>query len=331
MKRSAAESSGTSFEGRTLRILSEELRMNEGTLLGRIGPVRGESGFSPYLRLPLSLSYQSSVTEALDIVNVMATAYILYAKSGVLSQTGNYLGSCYFDPYGSLGSLFPGNPSVAWAFLLPMNHAVLHQVEEERKGRDVALSLVISVYAIPRDLKDRSSGITAIKLHDAAMPGNNHCVIEISKSKWLELLKDVGYGEYHLAEIPLPRIRKVKALDASLQHIQRAWEHFLNGSDRETFAACHDALEKLAKESVNPNSKPDQNAFSKILSGVGPPDKTQKIAQVLSQCTSLLHLGRHEHKPAVELDHRDAELALLLTHACIAYLSKANKQGRTPH
>jgi len=302
--------------------------MNEGTLLGRIGSVRGESGFLPYFRLPLTLSYQGPVTEALDIVNVMASAYIVYAKGGILSQTGAYFGPCHFDPYGSLGSLFPGNPSVAWAFLLPANHSVLHQVEQERKGRDVVLSLVISVYAIPRDLQDRSSGITALKLRDATMPGNAHCVVEVSKSKWLELLKAVGYGEYHLAEIPLPRIRKVKALDASLQHIQRAWEHFLNGSDRETFAACHDALEKLAKESVNPNSKPDQNAFSRILSGVGPPEKTQKIAQVLSQCTSLLHLGRHEHKPAVELDHRDAELALLLTHACIAYLSKTEKSAK---
>jgi hypothetical protein len=210
--------------------------------------------------------------------------------------------------------------------MLPVNHSVLHQVEQERKGRDVVLSLVISVYAIPRDLQDRSPGITAIKLHDAAMPGNNHCVVKISKSEWLELLKAVGYGEYYLAEIPLPRIKKVKALDASLQHIQRAWEHFLNGSDRETLAACHDALEKLTKESVN--GKPDQNAFSKILSGVGPPEKTQKIAQVLSQCASLLHLGRHEHKPAVELDHRDAELALLLTHACIAYLSKTDKSAK---
>jgi hypothetical protein len=107
---------------------------------------------------------------------------------------------------------------------------------------------VISVCAIPREQQDqpKPSGITAIKVHDASTPGNAHCPIEIPKSKWLELLKAVGYGEFHLAEIPLPRIRKVKALDVSLQHIQRAWEHFLNGSDRETLAACHDAFEKLA-------------------------------------------------------------------------------------
>ena len=191
--------------------------------------------------------------------------------------------------------------------------------------------LTVNVCAIPREVANvpKPSGITAIKLHQAGSPGDAHCSIEIPKSRWLELLKAVGYGQYHMAEIPLPRIRKVKALDASLQHIQRAWEHFLNGSDRETFAACHDALEKLAKESVNANSKPDQNAFSQIISGIGSPEKVQKVAQVLSQCASLLHLGRHEHKPPVELDHRDAELGILLTHACIAYLSKADLIKRT--
>jgi hypothetical protein len=48
--------------------------MNEGTLLGRIGSVRGELRFMPYLRLPLSLNYEGSVTESVDIVNVMASA-----------------------------------------------------------------------------------------------------------------------------------------------------------------------------------------------------------------------------------------------------------------
>jgi hypothetical protein len=223
--------------------------------------------------------------------------------------------------------LVPGGSGTAWAFFVDADHRLLARIEQERKGRDVVLSLLITVGAIPRPVAGQSNQIVFVNLRDATLPGNTYCTIEISKSKWLELLRAVGYGEFHLAEIPLPRIRKVKALDASLQHIQRAWEHFLNGSDRETLAACHDALEKLAKESANPNSKPDQNAFSKILSGVGPPEKIQKIALLLSQCANVMHLGRHEHEPHVDIDHRDAELAILLTHACVAYLSKMDKQG----
>ncbi|MGD0162564.1 MAG: hypothetical protein ABSB39_08845 [Candidatus Sulfotelmatobacter sp.] len=306
--------------------------MNEGTLLGRINPVTGVPGFMPHFRLPVSLSYHGSVTEVLDIVNVTATVYLLYARLGFPAQNsaGNYLGSSNLDPYSGFGALVPGGSGTSWTFLVAADHRLLHLIEQERRGRDVILSLLISVCAIPREQQDqpKPSGITAIKVHDANTPGNAHCLIEIPKSKWLELLKAVGYGEFHLAEIPLPRIRKVKALDASLQHIQRAWEHFLNGSDRETLAACHDAFEKLAKESVNPNSKPDQMAFSKILSGIGPPKKVHKLSLLLSQCASLTQLGRHQETPPIEVDHRDAELAILLTHACIAYLSKADKPAK---
>jgi hypothetical protein len=301
--------------------------MNEGTLLARIASIHGEPGFMPYLRLPLTLSYQGAVTEILDVVSVNATAFLLYAKEGRLeNNAGHYLGPCHLDPYSSLGTL-SNVPAVAWTLLFPVEHRILHLVEQERKGKDVVLSFLISVCAIPREQPNgqKPVGLIAIKLRDANMPGNDRCVIEISKSKWLELLKTLGYGEYHLAEIPLPRIKKQKALDASLQHLQRAWEHFLNGSDKETLAACHDVLEKLVMGSVNPRSKPDQNTFSQILSGVGTSEKVQKLAQVMHHCTSLMHLGRHEHTPSVELDHRDAELAILLTHACVAYLSKANK------
>jgi hypothetical protein len=303
--------------------------MNEGTLLGKIDSIRGEPGIVPYLRLPLSLSYQGTSTELLDVVSVTATAYLLYAKGGQLEiHAGNYLGPCQLDPYGSLGSLNPGAPAVAWTLLLPTDHQVLHRIEERRKGRDVVLSFVISVSAIPREQpnQQKPSGITCIKLHDANAKGDDHCKIEISKSKWLELLQAVGYGEYHLAEIPLPRIRNGKGIDASLPNLQRAWEHFLNGSDRETLAACYDALEKLAKVSLNPNSEPNQNTFSKLLSGVEPPEKAQKLARLLHYCTAVLHLGRHEHAPSVDLDHRDAEFAMLITHACVAYLSKTDKK-----
>jgi hypothetical protein len=305
--------------------------MNEGQLLGRIRSVSGKSGFMPHFVMPLDLSHRGTMTEVADVVNVTGIAYLFFARSGFPAHdSAEYLGSAQLDPISSLGTLTAGG-GTAWTFLVGADHNLLHRIEQERRGSDVILRLVVTVSSVPREMPNVPKSAmtpTSIKVHQADGPADAYCSIEIPKSKWLELLKAVGYGEYHMAEIPLPRIRKVKALDASLQHVQRAWEHFLNGSDRETLAACHDALEKLTKESVNSNSKPDQNAFTQILSPIGPPEKVQKLAQLLSNCASLLHLGRHEHTPSVELDHRDAELALLLTHACVTYLSKADTLGK---
>src|SRR5258707_11594401 len=308
-----------------------------GQLLGRIAAVAGESGFTPYFRLPLSLTYQNPQSPAtvLDVVNVIATAYFTFSKNGypVQQGTGSYFGPAHFPGPGSLGTITASN-GPSWSFLIQADHSLLHRIEEERKGRDVVLRLEITVAAFVRPAPNNEppipAGIAVGQVHGADMPGNAFCSYEISKSKWLELLKAVGYGEFYMAEIPLPQIKKVKALDASLQHIQRAWEHFLNGNDREALAACHDALEKLAKETLGAQSKPDQNAFTKILAGVGPPEKVQKVALVLRQCADLLHLGRHEHKPPVELDHRDAELGILLTHACIGYLSRTPAMNKQP-
>jgi hypothetical protein len=156
---------------------------------------------------------------------------------------GSYFGPAHFHYTGSLGTITVGGPGPSWAFLIHSDHGLLHRIEEERRGRDVILRLDITVAAVVRPTPNNQppilSGVAVGQVSGAESPGNSFCSYEISKSKWLELLKAVGYGEFYMAEIPLPPIKKVKALDASLQHIQRAWEHFLNGSDREALEHFH--------------------------------------------------------------------------------------------
>ncbi len=312
--------------------------MLEGRLSGRITSIAGDSGVTSCFRLIVALNYgNQDSAPILDVVNVMAAAYFSYSKEGFVQSPvqhegipirigdGSYIGPAYLHCNGPLGMVTSGAGPL-WTFRVNADHALLNRIERDRKGRDVVLRLEITVVSVARPREDgRTSVSTPVatgQVHDWNSPGSAHCSIEIPKSKWLELLKSVGYGEFYMAEIPLPSIKKAKALDASLQHLQRAWEHFLNGADKETLAACFDALEKLTKESLNPQSTPGQNAFAKILSPLASGEKIKKLSEVLSHCASLLQLGRHEQVPPIQLDHRDAELGLLLTHACIAYLSR---------
>jgi hypothetical protein len=78
-------------------------QMNEGTLLGRIGPVSGIAGFVPYFRLPVTLSYQGQMTESLDVISLSATAYVMFASRGRLTQESFYIGPAAFDPNGARG------------------------------------------------------------------------------------------------------------------------------------------------------------------------------------------------------------------------------------
>ncbi len=288
---------------------------------GRIVTVSGSSGPRPHLRLRVTISERNapSPPPVHDVVNVTARCLLAYSRKGLPEHSNAFIGFAGLER--SLGTV-AGNSGPSWDFIVDADHSLLHRVEAERKGRDVVMRLEIDAVAVTRKSGSDPTPIAVVsgQVSDEGRP--NSCAIEIPKSRWLEILKEVGYGEFHMAEIPLPSIRKGKALDASLQHLQRAWEHFLNGSDREAMAACYDALEWIAKHLGNANSKPDQNVFSNILKGLGHIEKVTSVARVLSQCASLSHLGRHEHKPSVELEHRDAELAILLTHACIAYLSR---------
>src|SRR5713226_1284870 len=94
--------------------------MNEGTLLGRISSVSGTAGFMPHIRLPLSLTYHGPMTEALDVIDLSATACLLFASQGRLAQDSgeNYIGSSFLDAHSTLGSLFPGGSGTSWTFLV---------------------------------------------------------------------------------------------------------------------------------------------------------------------------------------------------------------------
>lgn len=295
--------------------------MFNGQLFGTIESVTGCSGVRPYLRIRTDITYKNSPT-IIDFINVNGTASLYFARDGrPTDDTAIHLGALIIpNQHGTLAGNGSGTPCDS---LLELSHALLHAIEQLRKGRDVILRLDIGIVAV-----ERVSGndLTPKRVDSGQLTyaGYQYCRYEIPKSKWLDLLKALGYGEFHMAEIPLPQVKKVKALDACLRHLQRAWEHFLDGRDREAMAACHDALEGIAKQHGNANSKPDQNAFSNILAGTAHQEKVNKIAQMLSRCADLTHLGRHEHKPPVELEHRDAELAILLTHACVAYLSRTS-------
>jgi hypothetical protein len=305
-----------------------ETEMLNNQLFGTIDSVTGSPGIRPYLRIRTDVTYKNSPVPppVIDVINVSGTASLYFARDGRLTNDASiHLGALIIPT--QYGTLVGNGNSTVLDCILELEHPLLHAIEQLRKHKDVILRLDIGIVAAERA---SGSDLTPKRMcfGQITRPGYQYCHYEIPKSKWLEILKDLGYGEFHLAEIPLPQIKKVKALDACLRHVQRAWEHFLDGSDREAMAACHDAFEWIAKHYVNPNSKPDQNAFTNILSGTAHPEKVKAISQVLARCADLTQLGRHEHKPSVELEHRDAEFAILLTHASVAYFSRTSAVGR---
>jgi hypothetical protein len=116
-------------------------------------------------------------------------------------------------------------------------------------------------------------------------------------------------------------VPRVSALNRSLAHLEGAWAHFNQGSDAEALTSCFRCLESLAKD--HGAEKPDQNGWDKVLRGIDN-QKRDKLKYLLNQLSSFMHLGRHEHSEStsVSLDRADAEYAMILTQATMAYIAK---------
>jgi hypothetical protein len=302
--------------------------MLDGQLFGRVTTVIGSSGLRPHLRVSVIATYTNASASRelpiiVDVLDVSARAYLGWARKGQQVDVGNgaYVG--YAQLEGPRGVFISSGSGQTWTFILDTDHPLLRRVEDDRKGRDIMLRLAIDVIGISRQPNSQVPAKVAVgQLYDATTNSMN-CTHDIPKSRWLEVLKELGYGEFYMAEIPLPEIRKGKGLDPSIQHLQRAWEHFSNGNDRETLAACYAAFEQLVKQEIAPKSVPDQNAFASLLSGTAHAEKVRRVAQALNHCGAFLHIGRHEQQPPIEVNHRDAEFGLLLTHASLAYVSRS--------
>jgi hypothetical protein len=138
-------------------------------------------------------------------------------------------------------------------------------------------------------------------------------------------LKELGYGDYFLMEIPLKGVPEKRGMQKALEHIKAAWEHFEQGSDDETLGSCYKAFEYLAKKSGC--KRPDQNAFERMLSPIPEEEKRKRLKMLMHDLCQFLTLGRHEPGiDAVMLDGRESEYGLILSQATLAYLAKLMRE-----
>jgi hypothetical protein len=264
---------------------------------------------------------RNKTSATFEIVNVMSDVGVATpSEHRYPNHRGAYIGHTF--PLGSYPNIAAGGESRI-DLSVELDQRATEGIEELRRHGDIFITVTCVLVAVEREAGDYMvKRIASDWVADEQISSNMFCAYEVPKSRWVQLLKEMGYGDYYLAQIPMPRIRQSRAFKRPLLHLQHAWECFQDGKDRETLAACHDALELLSKELGY--EKPDQNAYAVMLQVEGEAEKVAKLRMAFDSCTKFLHLGRHEHECPVRLEHKDAELALLLTHACLGYLSKSD-------
>jgi len=284
---------------------------------------KGERSGIP--RLTLIFSVANKATVPLAIANL--TAVIRVTKEMTCTPS---LREAYFIGTGFLESgdrqLSPNSSNGRWHIVIPLTPYQLQKVEEMRNGKALFLNVeflcvVGWLTSAPSPTITTLTGV-AVNVAEYSEP---YCPFRVPQSDWVKILKDLGYGDYFLMEIPLKGVPDRRGMQKAVEHLKAAWEHFEQGNDDETLVSCYKAFEYLAKKYKCEH--PDQNAFEKILSDIPEMEKRRRLKMLMHDLCQFLTLGRHERgTEATMLDERDSEYGLVLSQATLSYLAKLMRE-----
>ncbi len=270
-------------------------------------------------KLSISVQVKSTTEPILKVLNVHAEV-----RAGNTLQVYDMSKSVYFLGFAFLesnGGQFTRGSESYWDLALPLTPYHLQKVEEVRKGEDLYLFLRFHVTAAEME---NPSNPQLRRFTSPTVRGDtssDYVPFKVAQSDWVRILKDLGYGEYLLIEVPLRAVPARRKMEKALGHLTAAWEHFSEGRDDETLACCYKAFEYIAKQKGMKG--PDQNAFEKLLANVEDPEKRRSLKLLVDYVCRFLNLGRHEPgRDRIMLDRRDSEYALILSQASLAYLAK---------
>jgi hypothetical protein len=284
-------------------------------LIGTLSDVRGTCNGVPKLKATLKV-----VNEFDSRVQVLSVAGELRidVPQGAFPAAGSFLGYAVVE--GPLHQFAGKGAEQSWIIALPVNQGLLRTIEDIRQRKDLNLVgtfwFVAAIYDNDGSIRRPAPFITGHIENRNGSGGN--CAVRVPRSDWIGVLKDLGYGDPWLIEVPMRRA-KTRGTDRAQQHLDAAWQHFHLGQYNEVLTSCYKAFEYLAKKQNMVG--PDQNAFEKLLSPASP-DVRKHLKMLFHYLCQSCHSGRHE--PGTEtasVGHHEAEFLLVTSQAALAYLA----------
>lgn len=222
-------------------------------------------------------------------------------------------------PQRTLGVAFPESPvliqSVKYSnsrqsqFEIQLSASSLAAIENLRNGGD--LSFKLQLRGMASDLQNSESVQDEIQ-------------IPVSQSDWIKHLKQAGFVDTLLFEIPVPPTSTNDALKTAVDHLKKARDLFLAGHYDETVAKCRLALDKV-KAGTNQEER-QLKAVKAFKSGDGQQMRTEERLLLLREAAAHFTQLAHHDLSVDEISQysRADSLAVLgvtaalLAHACSA-------------
>jgi hypothetical protein len=217
-----------------------------------------------------------------------------------------------------------GEPGPQVSPVLPIDFATLRWIEEQRAGRG-GVTFYFDWNVLGQDEGFGSAG--GLRNEPVSMAiGGTPFPVTLPQEVWLQILHDVRYRDVAVIEIPLLR-DPGSVLDRAHEHLDTARERLYHADDRGVLVACGEALDVLPNWRRVKLSK--EYGYEDLVFDLTEPifdsgRKADRLGKVLSGIRQMCLSGKHdeagfEGKP-IPIDHKDAELAFLMTAAAISYL-----------
>lgn len=276
-------------------------------ILVRVEKIRAESYPARQLVFDLSMEPLSDRDLQLGILNSWTQLYLGDAcvTQGTLLQVFSGL---------IVPTTIGGIHLVSATVRAPLTTEVLQAVEDKRVGKDLDYRIVFSVAALPiRQVLGLPQLGVPQTVHLRDRHNNGDVSGTIPQSDWVQLLRQMNWGESRLMEIPITIAQTAYPL--AFRYLEEAHDHFRRGHWHEAMTSCRKVAESVAghlggygENGVDPK---------KLRLAVGEGAKGDRIDDLTTKLGQFLHLGRHDSN--VVITRYDALLALQVTTALFSY------------
>jgi hypothetical protein len=218
----------------------------------------------------------------------------------------------------------------AFEVSLPIDGAAISAIEQSRPPGE-SFFIQLNLWPLYTLLEEFSIRKNPEALQPARVHALSHdqsttttAMVEISSDKWRKTLKEMGWDELQVFEIPVRGMSGHPAIAAGVVHLRKAQSAFRTGHRETTIIEVRKAIEAAAN-AVAAEGTERGPALKALVAEVMPRAEDAVRRDLLDALMRAFAEVRHEHAHGgnPEPYHQDAELALSVGVAIFRYMSQS--------
>lgn len=196
----------------------------------------------------------------------------------------------------------------------------IQEIEDFRAGIEPIFEIRGNVQTFSRIAPQGIGAVSKVtQCETPTWPENGHFVqVRFPNSDWDKLLNQIHFRHPLLDRLRWPHLPP--AFRSSERNLLDAWKHYRSGSPHECLSACHKAFECLGFNLFDDEAIQRQKLLELLMPNAQPEIREATLG-IMKSLQNYCHEGRHERRERAKLDQNDAQMAVVMATAFLAYLA----------